>query len=151
MSVLGENLKRLRKERKITLAVLSKKTGIPVTTLNGIEKGSKTSYYNILKLSEAFNIEANDLLGIEKDGKQKSNPIMVEEQKAYNTIKEFKFVADNVLSDKEKEIMFQLVEHYNNTYYNGRYDLSKIDDDTYMDLRSMFYISIKTVLKNYQK
>ena len=61
MSVLGENLKRLRRDKKITLAALSNKTGIPVTTLNGIEKGSKTSYYNILKLSEAFNIEANDL------------------------------------------------------------------------------------------
>ena len=151
MSILGENLKRLRRDKKITLAALSNKTGIPVSTLNGIEKGAKTSYDKILKLSEVFNIETNDLLGIKKDGNLKSNPIIVKEQKAHNTIEEFKFVANNTLSDEEKEMIFKLVEYYNRVYYNDRYDLSKIDDDTYMDLRNMFYISIKTILKNYQK
>ena len=151
MSILGENLKRLRRDKKITLAALSNKTGIPVSTLNGIEKGAKTSYDKILKLSEVFNIETNDLLGIKKDGNLKSNPIIVKEQKAHNTVEEFKFMANNVLLDEEKEMIFKLVEYYNRVYYNDRYDLSKIDDDAYMDLRNMFYISIKTILKNYQK
>ena len=151
MSILGENLKRLRRDKKITLAALSNKTGIPVSTLNGIEKGAKTSYDKILKLSEVFSIETNDLLGIKKDGNLKSNPIIVKEQKVHDTVEEFKFMANNVLLDEEKEMIFKLVEYYNRVYYNGRYNLNKIKDDTYMDLRNMFYLSIKTIIKNYQK
>ena len=147
MSILGENLRRLRRDREFTLASLSRETGIPVTTINGIEKGAKTSYKNILKLSEALEIEANDLMGVKKDGELKENPILFEE----NPIDEFKIVDGASFSYKEKELIFKLAEYYNKNYYNDRYNLNKLNDNAYRDLRSMLYITLKTLIKNYQK
>ena len=77
----------------------------------------------ILKLSEVFNIETNDLLGIKKDGNLKSNPIIVKEQKVHDTVEEFKFMANNVLLDEEKEMSLVPCANYHCLAIVPRYEV----------------------------
>lgn len=62
MSILGENIKKLRKEYGWSLAALSNKTSIPISTLNGIEKGANPSYEKIENLANAFNLPPESLI-----------------------------------------------------------------------------------------
>lgn len=61
MSILGDNIKKLREKNKWTLNKLSIKSGIPVSTLHGIEKGADPSFDKISKLAKAFNVTTEDL------------------------------------------------------------------------------------------
>lgn len=62
MSNLGNKVNSLRKEKGWSLNELSLKTNIPVSTLHGIEKGSKPSFDKITKLSKVLGVELSDLL-----------------------------------------------------------------------------------------
>lgn len=61
MSDLGNNVKSLRTKKGWSLVALSHKTGIPVSTLHGIEKGSKPSFEKINKLANAFGVNISEL------------------------------------------------------------------------------------------
>lgn len=160
---IGNIVKKYRKQSNITQDELAKKIGISKSFMSKIEIGNKQPSFEIkLKLCEILNIPfkelgINNIPGLYVVPRPDINDIfpgpekLKEEPKAHDPVEEFKFMANNVLLDEEKEMMFKLIEHYNYAYCNGRYDLSKINDDTYMDLRNMFYISMKTILKNYQK
>ena len=164
MNEFKDIIKKYREEKKITKSTLSKLIGVAPSYITRLENGEKKNPSTDIKLkiSKALDIPISEL-GINNISQLYVVPKPVindifpeigklkEEQKVHDTVEEFKFMANNVLLDEEKERIFKLVEYYNRVYYNDRYDLSKIDDDTYMDLRNMFYISIKTIIKNYQK
>ena len=54
----GENLKRIRKQRGLTLAALAKIANLNLNTINRIEKGKTPSPTTINKLSKALNIKS---------------------------------------------------------------------------------------------
>lgn len=74
MNELGKKIKELRTIKKWSLDELSIFSGIPKTTIWGIEKGSQPSYDKITKLAAALDVPVNTLLGIKKDGTSYSIP-----------------------------------------------------------------------------
>lgn len=65
---IGAKIKLLRKERKLTLAEVSEKTGIAQSTLSRIEKGIRTgSVQTHLKICQALSVRISELYaGLEK-------------------------------------------------------------------------------------
>lgn len=54
---IWENLKRIRKQRGLTLAALAKIASLNLNTINRVEKGRNPSPTTLRKLSEALNIK----------------------------------------------------------------------------------------------
>lgn len=65
-SILGENLKRLRQERGLTLTDLSKASGLGLSTLSQIESGARENLRSesLKKVSDALGITVDSLFSI---------------------------------------------------------------------------------------
>lgn len=60
---LGKHIKKLRKERKLTLSALCYRNGLEPSTISRIEKGIvEPKYLTLLKLSEALGLHIKELL-----------------------------------------------------------------------------------------
>ncbi|OSA92670.1 UNVERIFIED_ORG: hypothetical protein B2H93_14015 [Clostridium botulinum] len=62
MNQLGEKIKELRTQKGWSLDELATRSGVPKTTIWGIEKGSQPSYDKINRLAAAFDIPTNELI-----------------------------------------------------------------------------------------
>lgn len=62
MSVVGENLKKLRKASNLTLLSLSEKTDVPISTISDIENGRTSigSDKTLRKLASGLNVVMAD-------------------------------------------------------------------------------------------
>lgn len=61
---VGPRLRRIRKEREVTLAVLSEATGISVSTLSRLESGlRKPSLELLLPIAQAHQVPLDELVG----------------------------------------------------------------------------------------
>ena len=61
---LGNSIRKVRKQNKMTMEQLSKKSGVSVLTIGNIENGKTNPTINILwKLSSALNVPLSQLLG----------------------------------------------------------------------------------------
>lgn len=148
MSVLGENIKRLRNEKGWSLTVLSNKTEIPVSTLNGIEKGSKPSYDKIKKLSEVFDISMVELTESdtnidENDMKKiKSEPLNIFPPSLAN---EARKMIDKTI-DGEVNNILPAIQYIN----DDKYDLQKIlVGDAFQDISSLIKDVVINRLRHY--
>ncbi|MDH5105558.1 helix-turn-helix domain-containing protein [Lentilactobacillus diolivorans] len=57
----AKRFKEIRRRSGLTQAQLSDKSGVPQTTISGIENGGKIpNYFNARKLAEALGIDMND-------------------------------------------------------------------------------------------
>src|SRR3954471_19389485 len=64
LAEVGPRLRRLRKEREVTLAALSESTGISVSTLSRLESGlRKPSLELLLPIAQAHQIPLDELVG----------------------------------------------------------------------------------------
>ncbi len=63
-SVIGKNIKKLRKSKKLTQAVLSERVDISRNYLSDIECGNKSpSFKTIIKIADALNVDINMITG----------------------------------------------------------------------------------------
>ena len=64
-NTLGENLKQIRKEKKMTLLVLSENSGVKLSTLSAIEQGRilSPSLESLEKIAQTLEIPRDTLLG----------------------------------------------------------------------------------------
>ena len=63
LQLIGKNILRLLKEKKMTHAELCKKTSIRLLMLREIEKGKiNIRYFTVVKIAEAFQINMAELL-----------------------------------------------------------------------------------------
>lgn len=70
----GPALRDLRKQRGLTLAEVSERTGLPVSTLSKLETGKMSLTYDKLKrLAAGMQVDVSDLLGA--DAKTDSQPV----------------------------------------------------------------------------
>lgn len=100
MSTLGENLRKLRKAKKMTQKELSLKSGVKQSVISDLETGSAKSTGSILELANALGVTAEELKkGVlpQRDGK----PI---EQVEFQNIEDWD--DDTPLDDDEVEIPF---------------------------------------------
>ncbi|MFK0104479.1 helix-turn-helix domain-containing protein [Streptomyces sp. NPDC091217] len=64
LAEVGPRLRRIRKERKVTLAALSETTGISVSTLSRLESGlRKPSLELLLPIAQAHQVPLDELVG----------------------------------------------------------------------------------------
>jgi DNA-binding XRE family transcriptional regulator len=67
MSVFGDNLTMLRKNREYTRPQISDIIGVPWTTYRSWERGIyEPRIEHIIKLCKLFNVSSDELLGIKK-------------------------------------------------------------------------------------
>ena len=70
--MVGENLKRIRKERGLTLRAIAESVDSSIGYIHELEVGSKSPSLAMLqKLANALNVTPNELLGVEQ-GKEAS-------------------------------------------------------------------------------
>jgi transcriptional regulator with XRE-family HTH domain len=63
LTILGERIQKLRKQKKLTLSELCYKNGLEPSTLSRIEKAIvEPKYLTLLKIAEAFSMDISDLL-----------------------------------------------------------------------------------------
>ena len=78
-NVIGEKVKLLRKEKKMTLAQLSKKTGISTGYISKIERGTvNPTIKYIQRICFAFGVTANQLM-IDKNELERHSPLNQDE------------------------------------------------------------------------
>ena len=67
-SILGENLKRLRKEKGLSLTDLSKSSGLGLSTISQIESGVRENLRSesLKKVSEALGVTVDSLFSIDQ-------------------------------------------------------------------------------------
>ena len=72
METIGDRLKKLRKEKKLTQKDMAEKLGIHSNTISMYEKGNRNIPSTMIKkISDTFNVSTDYLLrGEEKNGKQ---------------------------------------------------------------------------------
>lgn len=65
ISILGQNIKRIRQSKNISAALLSKLAGVGAATISQIESGKRQTLQGdtINKIAAAFNVSVNELLG----------------------------------------------------------------------------------------
>ena len=61
MSTLGENLKKIRKAKKITQKELAQKSGVKQSVISDLETGNAKSTGSILELANALSVTAEEL------------------------------------------------------------------------------------------
>lgn len=61
MSTLGENLKKIRKAKKVTQKELAQKSGVKQSVISDLETGSAKSTGSILELANALGVTAEEL------------------------------------------------------------------------------------------
>ena len=60
---LGNHIKKLRKERKLTISALCYKNGLEPSTISRIEKGLvEPKYLTLLSVAKAFNLSLAEFL-----------------------------------------------------------------------------------------
>ena len=60
---LGNHIKKLRKERKLTISALCYKNGLESSTISRIEKGLvEPKYLTLLSIAKAFNLSLAEFL-----------------------------------------------------------------------------------------
>lgn len=71
VSLLGENLKRIRTEKDLTATKLAELSGVGLSTISQIETGVRQSLRSetIQRLADALEVTANDLFNI-SDGEE---------------------------------------------------------------------------------
>ena len=79
MSALGENLKKIRKAKKMTQKDLAQKSGVKQSVISDLETGNAKSTGSILELSNALGVTAEELKKGVFDETEQSNiaPVMV--------------------------------------------------------------------------
>lgn len=55
------NLREIRKARGLTIPELSQKSGVPIRTIEGMEKRTDGKISTAIKLSEALNVSLDEL------------------------------------------------------------------------------------------
>lgn len=155
---IGKRIKQERKNKKLTQEELADIIGVSGISIRKYEsEDRKPSLEILLKISDVLDIPIKEL-GIEeniinvlpkipKDVKNMfPSPGSYTGDRIHDPVKEFNLVNDEC-SDEEKKIIYELLQHYNCRYCDNRYDLSKLDDEHYKDLKIMFYNTMKVVLK----
>ena len=60
---LGNHIKKLRKERKLTISALCYKNGLEPSTISRIEKGQiEPKYLTLMNIAKAFNLSIAEFL-----------------------------------------------------------------------------------------
>ncbi|OTG65812.1 LexA family protein [Acinetobacter silvestris] len=78
MSTLGENLKKIRKAKKMTQKDLAQKSGVKQSVISDLETGNAKSTGSILELANALGVTAEELKkGIVGDTLEPSNVVIV--------------------------------------------------------------------------
>lgn len=119
ISLLGENLKRIRTEKNITATKLSQLSGVGLSTISQIETGIRQSLRSqtIQKLATSLGITANDLFNINEgeyvvsDLSESIQIILSDDDVSINGIK---------MSPKEKEQFIFGVDILINTILSTR-------------------------------
>ena len=76
--MISKNLKRLMKERKITVTVLADKTGCSKAAISQYANGINTPSYERLKaIAEALNVTVDELEGPEAEVSRDEEPIII--------------------------------------------------------------------------
>ncbi|SEP91980.1 transcriptional regulator, XRE family with cupin sensor [Streptomyces sp. yr375] len=75
LAEVGPRLRRIRKEREVTLAALSESTGISVSTLSRLESGlRKPSLELLLPIAQAHEVPLDELVGAPPVGDPRVRP-----------------------------------------------------------------------------
>lgn len=78
MSTLGENLKKIRKAKKMTQKDLAQKSGVKQSVISDLETGNAKSTGSILELANALGVTAEELKkGVVGDALESSNIVMI--------------------------------------------------------------------------
>lgn len=78
MSTLGENLKKIRKAKKMTQKDLAQKSGVKQSVISDLETGNAKSTGSILELANALGVTAEDLKkGVVGDALESPNVAMI--------------------------------------------------------------------------
>ncbi len=87
MKPIRENIRRIRKEKKLTQAMLAKKCGLSEIFIGSIERGSRNfTLITLVKIANALEVPASEIIPTNKDMlitsiTEKFNMLPKEEQK----------------------------------------------------------------------
>ena len=71
---LGNHIKKLRKERKLTISALCYKNGLEPSTISRIEKGLvEPKYLTLLNIAKAFNLTLAEFLNFQNESRYQTN------------------------------------------------------------------------------
>lgn len=142
---IGENIRKFRKLRKMTLVQLEEKTGISNGSLSNIESGKRNpSISSLNKIANALNIGIDYLISPEL----MLNRINFMEE-IFNENKSDKKISDlyeraknNLLTDKDIENIDGYIRTYifkKSSNYNGEPLINDAESDSYSIFQNLFY------------
>lgn len=113
---IAENIKRLRREKKMTQQELADKINVQRTSISKYEKGVTTpSLSQLKKIADVFNVDVNELFGNENiHVKIGYTPEEEEEEKRLSFIKD---LSRHLNSEGQHQVIKYIVELYENPKY----------------------------------
>ena len=168
MVALKEKIKYYREKQNISKSELSRRIGVSPAYITKLESGekSKPSWEVLAKMSTVLNVPYLDFIKDTEYDNSKDKEMMEIRLNSSTGIRlslkdamisqagEPKGLSEEILmllekpTDKEKEMILNLVEYYNSDIYNNKYDLSKFDDDHIQELKITLNSIIKATLKD---
>lgn len=132
---IGQNIKTLRKNKKITLTHLSDKTGLSISTLSDIENGKsspKTSTLN--KIANGLGVQLLDIIGPESN---------------YLDINNSDNETDIKFTDPVKAMAFIISQPTVGDY--GNFDVNKLTDEDKINFANDLLEMIRMISPKYMK
>ncbi|SNR85493.1 Helix-turn-helix [Anaerovirgula multivorans] len=109
---IGHKIRELRKENKLTLKELSKKTDLSISFISDIENERRNPRLdNLRKIASALNVEVSELLG-------ESESFIIKENPSNYTVDELEIEIERLkpkirqLPQEEKDKLFKMINAY---------------------------------------
>jgi transcriptional regulator with XRE-family HTH domain len=116
MDEISKSIKKIRKNKNITLKTLSEKTDLSISFLSQVERGvSSLALTSLKKIADALGVSLNELVSYEETDYRvykKDHPIYLRMQNDYQSLQ----VASGKFAGKKMEaIIFEIAPHSNMT------------------------------------
>lgn len=134
---LGEKIRAIRKDKKLTLKDLTQLVGLSKSTVSDIECGkANPSITTLEKLSKAFNMNVDDILNYDKN----SNSVITKEKTSNENIR---------FNDPVEAMEFILNQPSIMNF--GNFDVSKLSDEDKINFANDMLDMIKMLSPKYRK
>lgn len=142
---LGDNIRRIRKSRNLSILKLKELTGLSKSTISDIEneKSNPTSD-TLLKLSKALDVSVNDFF--DNDENTKINTLADNVNKIKDKNDKLKYV-QSILDFAEPEEAVKFILSQPALMDFGGYDLKKMSDQEILDLANDMLFAMKLSLQ----
>lgn len=148
--MVGENIRTIRKSKKMSINKLSELSGVSLGFLSDIENGKTNPSIDTLeKISDALKVEIKEFFESEPISKEKLEQWKEEYNKNDKLTEQAKYIESIKLDSAEEALKFILQQPSLMAF--GGYDLNDMSEEEIMDLANDMLFAMKLSLEKHRR